>query len=106
MTVFKNTPTWNERLWRVKHLIDIRPISFPGGVEPTLDDVNHSRILPDGQCVIDKRLNIEPVQLQLVDEQKQMTAKYLGQVTQRRWRTYDDVYEDGVGTPPNISVGR
>lgn len=39
MAIFKNTPSQNRELWRVKHMIEIRPLIFPNG-EPTMDDIN------------------------------------------------------------------
>ncbi|KAF4520284.1 hypothetical protein B566_EDAN010231 [Ephemera danica] len=37
ISIIKNTPENNARLYKVKHLIQITPVTFPDG-EPTLDD--------------------------------------------------------------------
>lgn len=103
MEVFKNTPAWNERLWRVKHLIELRPLTFPNG-EPTADDVGHLRVHSDGRCVVDKRLAVDPAALRLADPRKQMTSKYLSQQSMRLWHLKKDVHEDTVYTPSNISI--
>ncbi|VDK58643.1 unnamed protein product [Gongylonema pulchrum] len=39
MFIFKNTASQNAELWPLKHIIEIRPLTFPNG-EPTIDDVN------------------------------------------------------------------
>lgn len=39
MFVFKNTASQNAELWPLKHIIEVRALSFPNG-EPTIDDVN------------------------------------------------------------------
>lgn len=103
MEVFLNTPAWNERLWRVKHLIELRPLTFPNG-EPTADDVGHTRVYSDGRCVVDKRLAVDPSALQLADPRKQMTSKYLSQQSMRLWHQCKDVHEDTVYTPANVSI--
>lgn len=48
MYVFKNTADTNERLWRIKHLIEIRPMSFPNG-EPTVADIAFTELFADGR---------------------------------------------------------
>ncbi len=57
MTVFKNTAAFNAQLWHVKHLLELRPLTFPHG-EPTVDDVNYIEvralcvvILQLGECL-------------------------------------------------------
>lgn len=39
MFIFKNTASQNTELWPLKHVIEVRALSFPNG-EPTIDDVN------------------------------------------------------------------
>lgn len=39
MFIFKNTASQNVELWPLKHIIEIRALSFPNG-EPTIGDVN------------------------------------------------------------------
>jgi large subunit ribosomal protein L30 len=43
MEIMKNTASTNEALWHIKHLIELRPITFPYG-EPTIDDVGHIEV--------------------------------------------------------------
>uniref|UniRef100_A0A1I8C266 Transposase n=1 Tax=Meloidogyne hapla TaxID=6305 RepID=A0A1I8C266_MELHA len=38
LRIFMNTISNNKQLWKIKHLIEIRPISFPNG-EPGPEDV-------------------------------------------------------------------
>uniref|UniRef100_A0A914RNH5 Uncharacterized protein n=1 Tax=Parascaris equorum TaxID=6256 RepID=A0A914RNH5_PAREQ len=103
MEIFKNTAAQNSELWHVKHLIEIRPLTFPNG-EPTLEDVHAVEIFADGRCVIDRRLACDETQLRLADPQKQMTTGYLSSQLAHRYYTFKDVFEDNVYTPSNISV--
>ncbi|VDK22541.1 unnamed protein product [Anisakis simplex] len=103
MEIFKNTATQNAELWHVKHLIELRPLTFPNG-EPTIDDVNAIEIFADGRCVIDRRLVCDEEQLRLADPEKQMTGSYLSSMLGKRYHGYKDIYEDNVYTPSNISV--
>ena len=56
MRIFPNTAAWNDRLWKIKHLIELRPLTFPKG-EPTMDDVRYTEIRPDGRLVFLDSLN-------------------------------------------------
>lgn len=55
MTVVKNIPDNNARLWKVKHLIKMEPVSFPHG-EPTEKDVNHTFLKENGECLVVKEI--------------------------------------------------
>lgn len=46
-------------LWRVKHLISVEPIIFPYG-EPTAEDVKHTHLKEDGECIVHKKLEVAP----------------------------------------------
>ncbi|VDN54934.1 unnamed protein product, partial [Dracunculus medinensis] len=103
MAIFKNTPSQNRELWRVKHMIEIRPLIFPNG-EPTMDDINSLEVFADGRCIIDKRLACDPAQLQIMDSRKQLSSGYLSFRLKQRYDSYKDIFEDNVYTPSNISV--
>lgn len=55
-TVVKNTPENNARLWKIKHLISVTPITFPFG-EPTETDLNHTILKENGECVVIKQIS-------------------------------------------------
>lgn len=44
-------------LWRVKHLVSVEPITYTYG-EPTTDDINHTHLKENGECVVHKKLEI------------------------------------------------
>ena len=54
-TVVKNIPENNARLWKVKHLLKIDPITFPYG-EPTSNDVKHTIVKENGECLVTKEI--------------------------------------------------
>lgn len=103
MEIFKNTPSQNAELWHVKHLIELRPVTFPNG-EPTAEDVRSLEVFADGRCVIDKRLECDESQLEFVDPLKQFTQSELSSRLQSRYFGYKDIFEDNVYMPSNISV--
>ena len=67
VTVVKNIPENNARLWKIKHLIKITPINFPNG-EPTADDLNYTYLKENGDCVVIK--NIESLNQRLEAAEK------------------------------------
>ncbi|XP_037929245.1 39S ribosomal protein L30, mitochondrial-like [Teleopsis dalmanni] len=67
-TVVKNIPDNNARLWKIKHLIKVTPITFPYG-EPTEDDTKHTYLKENGECIVTK--DIGPIQ-----ERLQASNKY------------------------------
>jgi len=84
MEIFKNTASTNIQLWKVKHLLEIRPVIFPNG-EPKIADVKKVEILPDGRCII----NENTTQLEdekLFDKRKHFDEKYITAfLTSRDW---------------------
>ncbi|KAI9590751.1 39S ribosomal protein L30, mitochondrial [Glossina fuscipes] len=57
-TVVKNIPEINARLWKIKHLVKVTPITFPYG-EPKEHDINHTFLKENGECIVTK--DIGPV---------------------------------------------
>lgn len=53
----KNIPENNARLWKIKHLIHISPITFPYG-EPKIDDINYTFLKENGECIVTKKLEV------------------------------------------------
>lgn len=45
----------NAKLWKIKHLIKIEPITFPDGF-PTENDLNSTQLLENGELRIKKEL--------------------------------------------------
>jgi hypothetical protein len=41
--VIPNTPHFNRLLWEIKHLVNLRPISFPDGI-PTESDIGRAHL--------------------------------------------------------------
>lgn len=54
-TVVKNIPENNARLWKIKHLIKVTPITFPHG-EPTENDIKHTILKSNGECIVTKEI--------------------------------------------------
>ncbi|GMS90087.1 hypothetical protein PENTCL1PPCAC_12262 [Pristionchus entomophagus] len=102
MEVFKNTVATNEELWKVKHLIDLRPVSFSGGVEPTEADLPYLKIATDGSVSMAKDgAALREEDLKLTDDTKHFTPSQLRSQLARRYFGYKDVHEANVYTPKN-----
>ncbi|KAI8125382.1 hypothetical protein FF38_09226 [Lucilia cuprina] len=54
-TVVKNIPEINARLWKIKHLIKVTPITFPHG-EPSENDIKHTVVKANGECIVTKEI--------------------------------------------------
>ncbi|KAL3097843.1 hypothetical protein niasHS_000578 [Heterodera schachtii] len=104
MQVFKNTLSTNKQLWKIKHLLEIRPVTFPSG-EPGPEDATHLEIMADGRCVIDRQSLPNVEECQLIDHSKQFSPRYLASRLMSKDVTKQDVYEDTVYNPENISIG-
>ncbi|OZC09652.1 hypothetical protein X798_03346 [Onchocerca flexuosa] len=103
MFVFKNTASQNAELWPLKHIIEIRALSFSNG-EPTIDDVNALEVFPDGRCVVDKRLECEPSFLNMMNPHKQMSNSYLCSRLRSQYNKCQDIFETNVYTAKNITL--
>ncbi|GMT19935.1 hypothetical protein PFISCL1PPCAC_11232 [Pristionchus fissidentatus] len=102
MEVLKNTAATNEELWKVKHLIDLRPVTFSEGVEPTEADLPYLKISPDGSVSAAKSGSpLREEDLKLTDEKKHFTPAQMRSQLSRRYFGYKDVHEANVYTPKN-----
>lgn len=88
VAIVKNIPENNARLWKVKHLVKIVPIVFPYG-EPTKDDIKHTVLKENGQCLVIKKL--EPKQEQVealeafVNDVKRMDPPTIKKDARYKW---------------------
>lgn len=63
----KNIPENNARLWKIKHLIKITPITFPHG-EPSEEDINHTFLKENGECFVIKNIDTLNKRLEATEE--------------------------------------
>ncbi|KRZ74138.1 39S ribosomal protein L30, mitochondrial [Trichinella papuae] len=100
MNIFKNMPYWNKRLWKIKHLIEVKPIVFPNG-EPTEEDIPYMRLFPDGRCIVDKAMKLDTLEADELNEEKsELTAKYFNEKLRFKWNRFEDILEDAPWTDP------
>lgn len=78
--IIKNIPEINQRLWKVKHVLKIVPITFPDGF-PGQND--HTILKENGELRIIKQVNALEERLQLREEFKK-NVKLLDGDTLRR----------------------
>ncbi|KAI8035513.1 39S ribosomal protein L30, mitochondrial [Drosophila gunungcola] len=87
-TVVKNIPENNARLWKIKHLVKVTPVTFPYG-EPTAQDVRHTILKENGECLVTKDLG--PIEIRLearqdYDEQpKRLDTDLLRKDARLKW---------------------
>lgn len=67
VSVIKNTPENNALLWKVKHLVSVEPITFPYG-EPTEEDITHTKLKENGECIVHKKIGIDEKRLEITDK--------------------------------------
>ncbi|KAJ0180996.1 hypothetical protein K1T71_003081 [Dendrolimus kikuchii] len=88
VAVVKNIPEMNAKLWKIKHLIKITPIIFPYG-EPTLEDINHTVLKENGQCLVKKTLAPSENQIVALDnfhnDNKKMDSTTIKRDTRYKW---------------------
>ncbi|XP_044731082.1 39S ribosomal protein L30, mitochondrial [Chrysoperla carnea] len=77
VAIVKNIPENNGRLWRVKHLVEIKPITFPNG-EPTENDINCSYLKENGELIISKSLEVSKERLEATEKFKNDPVKLDG----------------------------
>ncbi|KJH48182.1 hypothetical protein DICVIV_05700 [Dictyocaulus viviparus] len=106
MEVFPNTMALNEELWHIKHLIELRPITFPDG-EPSMDDIFSVELHPDGCCHVMKH-GVPPAaeQLRLIDPKTQWSPKELNTQLASKYHGCKDIFETNVYTNSKISIVR
>ncbi|XP_053601378.1 large ribosomal subunit protein uL30m [Plodia interpunctella] len=88
VTVVKNIPEINMRLWKVKHLIKVTPITFPYG-EPTEEDINYTVLKENGQCLVTKTLKPQESQIEALDkfdmDAKKMDSTTIKKDSREKW---------------------
>ncbi|XP_063709659.1 large ribosomal subunit protein uL30m [Culicoides brevitarsis] len=67
IAIVKNIPENNARLWKVKHLIHITPITFPHG-EPTAEDINYTFLKENGECIVAKKLEVPAERIEAAEK--------------------------------------
>ncbi|XP_030756851.1 39S ribosomal protein L30, mitochondrial [Sitophilus oryzae] len=81
--VVKNIPENNGRLWKIKHLIEIVPITFPDGF-PAADD--RTCLHENGELRIVKKLNTVEKQLELTENFSKLPERMDGDTIRRSLR--------------------
>ncbi|PRD32963.1 UNVERIFIED_CONTAM: 39S ribosomal protein L30 [Trichonephila clavipes] len=61
--IVKNTDSNNKFLWKIKHLIRVKPITFPDGF-PTKEDAYCTFLKQTGELVVTPRLKVHPEDLE------------------------------------------
>lgn len=86
VTIVKNIPENNARLWKVKHLIEITPIHFPQG-EPTMDDINHTFLKENGDCIVIKNIDSLNQRMEAAEKKdpKELDPETLKKESRLRW---------------------
>ena len=79
--IHKNVPSTNMLLDRVKHLIEIKPLTFVHGVPDGENDHKHMTLKPNGELVVKKE--IEPLSVETTESESQA----------EKWRMTDETIE-------------
>ncbi|XP_066252817.1 large ribosomal subunit protein uL30m [Euwallacea similis] len=91
--VIKNIPENNARLWKVKHTIEIVPITFPDGFP---NETDRTVLKENGELRIIRNVGDVDKQLQLADEFRMLTDRMDGDTLRRnlrkQWLNGDDLF--------------
>lgn len=75
-------------MWSIKHLIKITPITFPYG-EPNEEDIKHTILKENGQCVVIKTLQPMPNQIEALKnfekDPKKMDSDTIKKDSRHKW---------------------
>lgn len=84
--IVKNTASNNEILWSVKHLIRVKPITFPDGF-PSEDDLYKTYLKQNGELTVEARLHVDCQELERDAELKKKTLdhRYLQEDLRLMW---------------------
>ncbi|KAI4459454.1 mitochondrial ribosomal protein l30 [Holotrichia oblita] len=86
VVIIKNIPENNSRLWRIKHLIKIVPITFPNGFP---QDVTGTFLKENGELTVMK--SVVPVEVELIEQEKidnnvmKMDGNTLRKALRKKW---------------------
>lgn len=84
----KNIPEVNARLWKIKHLVKITPIKFPHG-EPSKHDINYTVLKENGECIVTKKLEPNPLQIEALEKfdssSKKMNSETIKRDSRLKW---------------------
>lgn len=86
MVIIKNIPENNSRLWRIKHLIKIVPITFPDGFP---QDVSGTFLKENGELTVTKSVplvNDRLIERENIDNDiKKMDGDTLRRALRKKW---------------------
>lgn len=84
----KNIPENNARLWKIKHLIRITPITFPYG-EPSEEDIQYTYLKSNGECIVAKEIKVEEERIQatekFIEKPTRLDSDTLKRDTRMKW---------------------
>ena len=69
-------------MWKVKHLINITPITFPFG-EPTDNDINYTFLKENGECIVTKEIKVDEKRLEATKEFEQEPKRLDGETLRK-----------------------
>jgi len=78
--VLKNIPSVNSRLDLIKHLVEIKPLTCPGGLPVTVEDARHFQINSNGELVQRQHF------IEKTEEQKKLEEGDPVEKAKDRWR--------------------
>ncbi|CAG9575573.1 unnamed protein product [Danaus chrysippus] len=88
VAIVKNIPEMNAKLWKVKHLIKVTPITFPYG-EPKEEDIKYTKLRENGECIVTKSLQPNEKQLEALESfeknPKKMDSETIKRDTRLKW---------------------
>ncbi|GIY83742.1 hypothetical protein CEXT_153941 [Caerostris extrusa] len=92
--IVMNTASNNKFLWNIKHLIRIKPITFPNGF-PTEEDAYGTFLKQNGELVVSSHLKVDPKELEKDPEieKKKLDPRHIREDLRVKWnQSYPKMY--------------
>lgn len=88
IAIVKNIPENNQRLWKIKHLVLVTPITFPYG-EPTEEDIRYTFLKENGECLVTKKIAVPAQRLEATkkfeNDPKRLDKETLKKHLRQKW---------------------
>ncbi|XP_066994270.1 large ribosomal subunit protein uL30m [Anabrus simplex] len=82
IAIVKNIPENNARLWKIKHLVKITPITFPYG-PPTEEDIGSTYLKENGELIVARKVKLDGSRLKASEEFENDQTKLDGETLRK-----------------------
>jgi len=86
ISILPNIPSVSLMLFKVKHLIEIKPVTFPNGMPDDFDPETHGyKLKPNGEFIVHPSLRVEPEALMAHADYMKVEREHIKRVAAAEW---------------------